>query len=359
LDSAWVVILPSFLSPEQRASLEQVVRRTSGPHGVARRANAMLLLDDGLSCEAVGKVLYIDDDTVRGWHERWAAGGMPELTRFDFKGAKRSLDTVQEATLVETLQSKLFVTSRAVQADIRARFGVEFSRSGLIKYLHRLGFEYRKPKALPAQADVAQQEAFIAAYERLLNGLGADDVVYFADAVHPEYQSRPAHGWIRKGDKLAVKRTTGRRRMNLHGALCLEDFDCQIVESDRISADSTLRLLQKLADRHPGRGITHVILDNARYHHARDVKAWLARDGCNIRLHFLPPYAPNLNAIERLWGELHRRVTHNKHYPTEAAFVEAVRGFFRITLPSYWKNIRDTVTDNFQIIQPDAFRVVR
>ena len=81
--------------------------------------------------------------------------------------------------------------------------------------------------------------------ETLPIGLGANEVVYFADAVHPEHQSRPAYGWIRRGDKLAVKRSTGHRRMNLHGALCLEDFDCQIVESDRISAETTLRLLQR------------------------------------------------------------------------------------------------------------------
>jgi len=177
---------------------------------------------------------------------------------------------------------------------------VEFSRSGLIKYLNRIGFEYRKAKTLLARANVAAQEAFIAAYETLLNVLGANAVVYFSDAVHPEYQSKPAYSWIRRGDKLAVKRTRGRKRMNLHGALCLEDFDCQSVESDKISAETTLRLLQRLCVRYPGERIIHVIVDNARYHHARDVKAWLARDGCRVRLHFLPPHAPTLNALERI-----------------------------------------------------------
>ncbi len=38
-------------------------------HGVARRANAILLLDDGLSCAEVAKVLYLDDDTVRSWYK--------------------------------------------------------------------------------------------------------------------------------------------------------------------------------------------------------------------------------------------------------------------------------------------------
>lgn len=78
-------------------------------------------------------------------------------------------------------------------AYIERRTGIAYSRAGEIKLLHRLGFEYRKPKGLPARADVAAQEAFIASHEALLNRLANDEIVYFADAVHPEYQSRPAH----------------------------------------------------------------------------------------------------------------------------------------------------------------------
>ena len=153
--------------------------------------------------------------------------------------------------------------------------------------------------------------------------------------MHPEYQSRPAYGCIRRGDKLAVKRTTGHKRMNLHGALCLVDFDCQIVESDRISAERTLRLLQRLCIRHPGERIIRVIMDNVRYHRARDVKAWLARDGCRVRLHFLPPHAP------------------------EMEFVQAIHGFFKVTLPTHWKSIRDTASDNFPMFRLGDFRVVK
>ena len=348
----------SFLSAEQRASLMRMVRRTSELHGAARRANAILLLDDGLSCEAIAKVLYIDDDTVRGWYDRWTVGGERALAAFDFKGAKRSLTPDQETLLVEDVSAHLFSTSSQVHGHIQAKFSVEFSRSGLIKYLNRLGFEYRKPKALPAQANVQAQEAFIAGYEQLLNALGTDEVVYFADAVHPEYQSRPAYGWVRKGDKVAVKRTTGRKRLNLHGALCLEDFDCQIIEGETICAQTTLRLLKRLSFNHPTKRKLHVFAESARYHHARDVKAWLAQPECRVELHFLPPYAPNLNAIERLWGVMHANVTHNRYYPTETEFILAINGFFKTTLPTLWRKFRDKITDNFHVIRPHEFRAV-
>jgi hypothetical protein len=67
--------------------------------------------------------------------------------------------------------------------------------------MRRLGFMYKKPRSLPAQADEARQAAFIARYEALMTGLEANEMVVFSDAVHPEHQSRPAHGWFPKGQK--------------------------------------------------------------------------------------------------------------------------------------------------------------
>jgi len=64
-----------FPSAKERTALQAVMRHPSEIHGVARRANAILLLDDGLSCADVAKVLYLDDDTVRTWFKRYQAGG--------------------------------------------------------------------------------------------------------------------------------------------------------------------------------------------------------------------------------------------------------------------------------------------
>ncbi len=94
----------------------------------------------------------------------------------------------------------------------------------------------------------------------MLNGLAADEVVYFADAVHPEYQSRPAHGWVRKGDKVALRRTSGCQRLNLHAALNLENFHCPLVEAERIDAASTIALLAKLEASNPGKRRIYVII---------------------------------------------------------------------------------------------------
>ncbi len=55
---------------------------------------------------------------------------------------------------------------------------------------------------------------------------------------------------------------------------------------------------------------------------------------------------------------MHRRVTHNQHYPTEAEFIKKIHDFFAITLPQNWRDIRDVVSDNFHVIRPEVFRVL-
>ena len=116
-------------------------------------------------------------------------------------------------------------------AQISAEFNLYYSHSGCIKLLARLGFEYRKPKPLPRVAAAEKQAEFIALYERLMRELPSDETVYFADAVHPEYQTKPAFGWVRAGSNPAVHTTAGRGRVNIHGALNLETFDAPFVGS--------------------------------------------------------------------------------------------------------------------------------
>ncbi len=69
------MIRPGFLSPTERLELEACVRSQREDHGVARRANAILLLDDGKSCQTIAEFLYLDDDTIRGWHKTYRNGG--------------------------------------------------------------------------------------------------------------------------------------------------------------------------------------------------------------------------------------------------------------------------------------------
>ena len=69
------MIRSNFLSVEDRHEFLACVKRQREDHGVARRANALLLLDDGTSCAEVAQLLCLDDDTVRSWYKPYQAEG--------------------------------------------------------------------------------------------------------------------------------------------------------------------------------------------------------------------------------------------------------------------------------------------
>lgn len=67
MDSTGSMKRQGFLDDESRRDLIELARDGSAAHRLARRANALVLLDGGMSCAAVAKVLLLDDDTVRTW----------------------------------------------------------------------------------------------------------------------------------------------------------------------------------------------------------------------------------------------------------------------------------------------------
>ena len=360
VDSSLSMIRKRFLKEPARQALFALARDTSAAHGVARRANAIILLDRGMSCEAIAQVLLIDDDTVRRWHRRYDEGGVEGLVQSNHEGSDCRLSEAQQAELKDWISETLPRSSRDVGIYIAERFGVDYqARSGLIKLLHRLGMEHRRPQSVARKLDPARQAAFIAAYNNLLNHLGGDEVVLFGDAVHPTHQARPVGCWAPKEVKIAVERTTGRQNLNIHGTIDLETGRTVMLEALDVDASSTIRLLERIEITYPNKRRIHVFVDNARYHHAKAVQAWLARPECRIKLRFIPGYCPHLNPIERLWGVMHKHITHNRDHKTIRDFAAAVLGFLRNDVPRRWSAFCDLVSDNFRIIDPDAFRVIR
>ena len=355
----WGMIRGGFLSAEDRRYLIALARDGSAASRLTRRANALVLLDDGWSCQEVATALLLNDDTIRYWHKLFEQRGIDGLTSFDVGGSASFLNAAQEEALKAFVSTTLPRSTRQIGAFIAQEFGLVYeSRSGLIALLHRLDLEYHKPNVIPRKLDEDKQKAFIEDYDKILNSLGNDEVVLFADAVHPTHAARPVGCWAPKQDKLAIEQTSGRERINIHGAINLESGQTRMIDVQTVDAASTITLLEAIEALYPLMMLIHVFLDNARYHHAKLVQQWLARPGCRIKLHFIPSYCPHLNPIERLWGLMHRNVTHNKCYASCAQFADATLGFLREQVPRNWAHFCDSVTDNFRVISPKNFRVM-
>ncbi len=347
-----------FLSNEDRHYLRRYMNRRKANGLCVRRANALLALNKGYPFETACDFLEIGLSTLRGWLSAYEEQGISFLEMKDYSAREGHLSREQEAALTKHLREFPMRDTNEIRDCIRQTYGQNYSVSGCGKLLHRLGFDYKKPAQLPAQADEQAQQDFIESYNKLQNHLPEDEAVYFGDAVHPDHQVRPAHGWFHKDDKPAVAANSGRKRVNIHGALCLENFDAPFVEVEKVNADSTIALFERLEARNKDKRVIHVILDNARYHHAAKVREWLSRPDCKIEIIWLPSYAPHLNSIERLWGVMHKYVTHNKFYKTYNEFAKAILKFLRETIPKEWKTFRDSVTDNFRVISTADCKII-
>jgi CRP-like cAMP-binding protein len=161
---------------------------------------------------------------------------------------------------------------------------------------------FARNKSVFEQGDKADAFFLILDGQIKLSRINRDgnEAVVFVDAVHPTHAARPAGCWALVSDNPAIEQTSGRQRINIHGAIDLETGQTRMIKVETVDAASTIRLLESIMAAWPMMALIHVYLDNARYHHAKLVREWLQRPGCRIKLHFIPAYCPHLNPIERL-----------------------------------------------------------
>ncbi len=107
-------------------------------------------------------------------------------------------------------------------------------------------------------------------------------------------------------------------------------------EMETFDGQTFFAFLKKLRQRatRPGRRVV-VVLDNARFHHARLHRQWRKECEGRFALLHLPPYSPELNTIERTWKLTRRLCTHNRYFATLNEVITTVeRQFQRWSSPN-------------------------
>jgi len=314
---------------------------------LADRIKAVYHLGRGWSSREVADALLMDRTTVLNHFRRYQRGGLEKLRSWEYQGSDSYLTDEEREALKRTLEERLFLTAAEVVAYIEERWGVRYSVEGVTKLLGRLGYVYKKAKGIPGKADAEKQEAFVAEYKELKAEIPTDTPIYFSDAVHPLHNPVISQGWIKKGQEREIRSNTGRRRLNIHGAIDIQTTAAVIRYEDWVNAEAVIRLLQDIAQSRPDAPVIYFICDNAPYYRAKAVTEYLKTS--RIKIIFLPPYSPNLNLIERLWKYFKRNVLYNQYYPTFDKFKNACRGFFE-NLGDHSAKLRTLLAENFEII---------
>lgn len=325
----------------------RVLQRKHKDKRVYIKVTVLLMLHQGHAAQDIAESLGIDDSTVYRYRQGFEELGLHDYLKTFYVAYSGQLTEDEEQQLLVEVRQHLYINSLEVATYIEREFGVVYSSSAVVKLLNRLGFVYKKTKGVPAKADRQAQEEFVQELTDLLAQVDDNQVVYFNDAVHPQHNTRPDYGWIYRGEDFEMPANPGRKRVNINGALNAKEVtDVVIVESDTINAQSCIELWQKQRRRHPGKTIFN-ICDNAAYYHSKYLKEWLGRNPwCKVI--YLPPYAPNLNLIERLWKYLRKQVTSYFFYEHFAEFRNAILDFFK-NIKEHKKALESLLTLKFRI----------
>ena len=156
--------------------------------------------------------------------------------------------------------------------------------------------------------------------------LGA--VLVHADEASFRQDSTIFRTWSRQGHRPTILTTGCRNTQHIYGAIALETCHFTYHFASVFNGSTFLVFLRQVLTVFAPRPV-FLILDNARYHKHPEVQAWCHHHRERLRLWFLPPYWPELNATERLWGHVRQQSTHNRFFATTTQLVAALRNAFR------------------------------
>jgi transposase len=208
------------------------------------------------------------------------------------------------------------------------RLGVTISVATMSRLLRRHRVRLGRPKPIvECPWDEARRGRKLRRIRRLIRDVGPDEVVVYADEVDIPLNPKIGLDWMLRGQQKEALTPGRNEKRYLAGALDARTGRLTWVQGPRKTSLLFLELLYQLVTRtyRTARRI-HVILDNYGIHDSLQVHPALATEkGRRLKFHFLPPYCPDHNRIERVWEDLHANVTRNHRCRTMEQLMEQVK----------------------------------
>jgi transposase len=221
-------------------------------------------------------------------------------------------------------------TRESLARTVEQCTGVSVSVTTVARMLRDLGARWgmARPTVLCPWPQ-ARKARRLRAIWKVIDHLPAGEVAYFEDEVDIHLNPRIGRDWMLRGQQKVVVTPGQNRKRYVAGALAVKGDDLLFVQAARKNSDLFLALLGKLRQHHPRARRIHLVLDNYGIHSSRRVQQYLGEHGGRFQLHFLPPYCPEHNAIERLWREVHANVTRNHRHNTIDDLMQRVSWYLR------------------------------
>jgi transposase len=338
----------NFLNEQEREELkgQQKIEKN---RRTLDRIRAILLADKGWTYKQIGEALFVDQETISRHIQEYNENKKITLNS---GGSSSKLNQEQTQELITYLEENTYTKASNICLYVQNKYKIKYTLAGMNSWLKQHEFSYKKPKGMPAKADSNQQSAFISAfieaYEALKKTKGKDEPVLFLDGVHPTMATKISYGWIRKGTNKLIATTASRTRMNIMGSINLETMELRVKEYPSLNSEAMVDFWKELKKGYPQAEKLHVILDQGSYNTSEQTQKGAKELG--IELHYLPPYSPNLNPIERLWKVMNEQVRNNYFFGSAKEFKQKIMQFFDETWKGLSQLMRSRINDNLQPI---------
>jgi transposase len=332
-----VNIVPRMDRAERRL-LMRIVRK-AGDFATAMRFYAVALLGQGMSSPRIAEILAIAVSTVVRAGHAYVAEGVAGLYDKRRRNGRAKADGAFHARVAELLRRtpedfgwKRPTWTRellCLQACREGRATVTVSTMGRV--LARLSARLGMPKPIvlcPWKRDA--RLARLAEIRALEEHATAVEPVLYSDEVDIHLNPKIGRDWMLPGQQRRIVTPGKNEKFYLAGALDVRTGALHTTGLAHKGAALFCELLRDLA-KHYGPKVKriHLVVDNYGIHSARITKRTLEELGGRIVLHFLPPYCPDANRIERVWQDLHANVTRNHRCKTMKTLLGRARDYLQ------------------------------
>lgn len=312
-------IIPKLSRPEKRR-LQKSLRKCRDAE-LRTRIQIILNLADGRSPTQTAAAVCVSRMSVYRVAGRFRDAGQDGLIDGRRNNGKPKVDGAFLSVLAAVVGSapgehgwkrptwtrEMFVSTMAEET------GVTIHVATMSHALKRLGARRGRPKpTVGCPWPKCRKNKRIRELKRLVENLPPNEVVLYEDEVDIHLNPKIGLDWMLPGQQKQLMTPGKNVKRYLAGAYNPHSGELLYVEADRKNTLLFIQLLWKLVTTYTHARVIHVILDNYGIHDTCEVRRSLETpQGRRLRLHFLPPYCPDHNRIERVWQDLHANVTRN------------------------------------------------
>ncbi len=327
-----------LLNRRERRALERALRRCRDAP-FAKRCMIVLQRSRGWSYRRIAEVTGVALGTVPRVLRRWKESGLLGLIdRREDNGSIKADDRflgalwqVLEGTPADYGWSRPTWTIEMLVRTLARKTGVWVSRSTISRALARIGARKGRPKPIVlCPWSKARRTRRLNQIHRLIAQAGPRDVVLWADEVDIHLNPRIGPDWMLPGRQRKVLTPGRNEKRYLAGAMHARTGRLTWVSGERKTSRLFIELILALCRQYRRARVIHLVVDNWKVHDSRQTRQVLAELGGRVRLHFLPPYSPDDNPIERVWKDFHDNVTRNHRYRRMGWLMQAAEGYLQL-----------------------------